>query len=51
MNTERDLNMLALETGMMGPQAKGWQQPVDAGRGKEGILPQSFQKEAAFLAP
>ena len=33
------------ETGVMWPQAKGGWQPPGAGRGKDRILPQKFQRE------
>ena len=37
------------ETGVMGPQAKERQQPPEAGRDKEQILPSGLQKELALL--
>ena len=37
------------ETGVMGPQAKERQQPPEAGRDKEQILPWGLQKELALL--
>ena len=39
------------EFGMMWPQAKECWKPLEAGRGKEQISPQSFWKEPALPPP
>lgn len=42
--------MMEVETGGVQPQAKECQQLLEARRGKEQILPWSFQKEPALRA-
>lgn len=42
--------MLEEETGGVQPQAKECQQLLEAGRGKQQILPWSFQKKPALLS-
>lgn len=37
-DVKRDVKMLVLEIGVIGPQAKEYQQPLEAGRSKEQIL-------------
>ena len=39
------------ETGVMRPQAEQCRQPLEAGRGKTGILPQSLWREHSQLKP
>lgn len=41
---ERDLTMLALRAGVMWPQAKECQQPTEAGREREQVLPYGVQR-------
>lgn len=43
--------MTEAENGMIQPQAKGYQQPPEAGGGKEGCFPEAFRRNMALPKP
>ena len=48
---ERGLKMLALKMGAMWPQAKGFVQPSEEGRGEEGVSPRASAGNLALPTP
>lgn len=48
---QKDLKMLALKTGLMWPQVKEWQKLLDAGRGREQILPGALVAQLPPIQP
>ena len=43
--------MMEAEVGVMEPQAKGSQEPQEAGRGKKGLSPQAFRGALVLPTP